>query len=487
MNVLFENEARETVFKGMEKLYRAVKTTLGPAGRNVVIYHNGEPIITHDGVTVADAVATEGSNNEEMAGVDLIKKSAERMGVEVGDGTTTVTVLTYNILRAARERVEKGENPMKLWKQISAAGEKVQELLDKQVRKVDPSKLYQVASVSAGDEELGKLIADLVNKLGHDAYISIEESESTETTTDVAEGFTLDYGLLSPYLMTDLVKMNAEFDQPAVLVINGTINEFNEILNVVEALLKEGQKKLVIVAESMAHQPLRDLVLNKLQGTLDVAVVCVPDKDLLHDLAAVVGATLVDKTKGVEFSEISPAAVGTANHVVVTADSLTVVGGAGDTKEYIATIEGETERIARIRQKVGVIRVGGNTKSEIKEKYFRVEDAVPATKLALKDGIVPGGGIALYEVSKHLGDDAGSQVLVEALKSPYLAILENAGLEFSEPTEEIGVNVKTGKQVNMVEAGVVDPSGVTKEAVKTAVSIAGTGITMGALVVKENE
>ncbi len=490
MKVLYEEEARDSINSGVEKLYRAVKTTLGPAGRNVIIHSKGqEPIITHDGVTVAESVAFSGTGTD-MAGVELVKSSARKMG-EVGDGTTTVTVLTYHIMQSALKLVKDGYSPMKLWKQLITAGEEAQKLIDKRVKQVDTTKLYEVASISAGDAELGKLVADVVNQVGAEGFVVIEETQATETTSEIVKGFTTHYGFASPYFINNQERKTAEYDDPAIIVVKGKINAIQEIIKVLEELTKSGKKEVLIIAEELSNDVLKNLVLNKIKGALDVVAIAIPDKDMLEDISKVVGATIADKSTGIDFKEVGVEAIGTAKKIVVTKDELNIINGHGNTDEYVKSLPNKTDheknRIARIKQNVAIIRVGGNSQTEIKEKYYRVEDAVPASQVALKGGILPGGGITLCVIADELGSDEGSKVLSEALKMPYKILLENAGLEYQKPTETKGIDVRTSEFVDMEANGVVDPAVVVKEAIKTAVSIAGIAITVGALVAEEEK
>jgi chaperonin GroEL len=523
--VFYDDDARRRVLAGAEILYNAVKTTMGPKGRNVVISKSyGAPTVTHDGVTVAKGVDIADVDDETLGykvGAELIKQAASKMNDVAGDGTTTVTVLTYNILNEANKLIAAGHNPMLLRKGLEAAAQDVLKKLGTMAEDIKSNKqrVAEVATISAGDAEIGNLIADVIDKVGKEGVVTVEEGQGLALESEVVEGFTFDRGFVSPYMVTDTARMEAVADKPAVVVTDQKITNIQEFLPLLEKLAQTGKKDLVLIAEDVEGEALGTLVLNKLKGVFNTIAVKAPEfgdrrKDVLNDIAILTGAQVITEDRGMTFENVELDVVGSARRVIVGKDSTTIIEGAGSSaavKERISQItaqlgattseyekENFQKRRAALSGKVAVIKVGGATETEIEEKKFRVDDAVAAVKAALDDGIVPGGGVTLVNLAAGLkttdADDsvaAGKALLTRALEQPFRILMTNAGLNADEwlpqvkaakPGQGVNVNNPT-KLVDMKSSGVVDPARVTKEAVLNATSIAGTSMTMGALVV----
>lgn len=530
--VFYDDDARRRVLSGAEVLYNAVKTTMGPKGRNVVIGKSfGAPTVTHDGVAVAKAVELADVDDETLGykvGAELIKQAASKMNDVAGDGTTTVTVLTYNILNEANKLIAAGHNPMLLRKGLEAAGQKAVTRLagfseDVQGKK---TRVAEVATISAGDAKIGKLIADVIEKVGKDGVVTVEEGQGLQMESEVVEGFTFDRGFVSPYMVTDAARMEAVYDKAAVVITDQKVTSIQEFLPLLEKLAQTGKKDLVLIAEDVEGEALGTLILNRLKGVFNTVAVKAPAfgdrrKDVLNDIAILTGAQVITEDRGMTFENVDIDVVGSARRVIVNKDETTIIEGGGNPAEVTARIkqinaqieaatseydkENLEKRRAALSGKVAVIKVGGATETEIEEKKFRVDDAVHAVKAALEEGIVPGGGVTLINliaaVSDDDGDDAsvaaGKSLLVTALEQPFRILLANAGLNADEwlpkvkagkPGLGVDLNNPT-KLVDLKNAGIVDPSRVTKEALQNAVSIAGTAMTMGALVaeVPENQ
>ncbi len=516
--IYYNEEAREKVLSGAKQLYDAVKVTFGPKGKNVVIEKTyGSPVITHDGVTVAEAVelgSTEENLGEEI-GAKLIKTAAQKLNKVAGDGTTTVTVLTYEILAEANKLIAAGVNPMELRKGIEKAGAEIIKNIDSLAEKIagDDKKVAAVATISAGDEEIGKLIAEVISKIGKDGVVTVEAGQGLEMEQEIVEGFSYDKGYSSPFFVTDVNRQEAIFDKPAILVTDKKLSAASDILPLLEKCAQAGKKDLVIIAEEVEGEALSLLVLNKLKGVFNSLVLKAPAfgdrrKEIMEDIAILTDATLVSEDKGLKLEEASLEVLGSANKIIATKDETTIIKGAGDKKAVsdrieliknqasLATSDYEREqyekRAAALEGRVAVIKVGGATETEIDEKKFRVDDAVAATKAALSEGIVPGGGVTLVNLANKLkGTDNGTLIVKNALKRPLVHILENAGLnsqallaEVEKAKEGYGINVMTPEKglVDMKKSGVIDPARVTREAVQNAISIAATAITMGALI-----
>ena len=518
--IYYESEAREKVLSGAKQLYDAVKVTFGPKGKNVVIEKEyGAPVITHDGVTVAEAVElgkTEDNLGEEV-GAKLIKTAAQKLNKSAGDGTTTVTVLTYEILNEANKLIAAGVNPMELRKGIEKAGAEIVKNIDSLAEKIagDDKKVAAVATISAGDEEIGKLIAGVISKIGKDGVVTVEAGQGLEMEQEIVEGFSYDKGYSSPFFVTDVNRQEAIFDKPAILVTDKELSAASDILPLLEKCAQAGQKDLVIIAEEVEGEALSLLVLNKLKGVFNSLVLKAPAfgdrrKEIMEDIAILTDATLVSADKGLKLEEAGLEVLGSAGKIIATKDETTIIKGAGSKKAVqdridliknqaaLATSDYEREqfekRAAALEGKVAIIKVGGATETEIDEKKYRVDDAVAATKAALSEGIVPGGGVTLVNLADKLKDtDDGAKIVKNALKRPLLHILENAGLNAQALLAEVekakpgfGINVMTPDKglIDLKKSGVIDPARVTKEAVKNAVSIAATAITMGALIVE---
>jgi chaperonin GroEL len=529
--IFYDDDARRRVLAGAQVLYDAVKTTMGPKGRNVVISKSyGAPTVTHDGVTVAKGVELSDNDDETLGykvGAELIKQAASKMNDVAGDGTTTVTVLTYHILYEANKLIAAGHNPMLLRKGLEAAAHDVITKLGTLAEDVQgkKSRVAEVATISAGDAEIGNLIADVIDKIGKDGVVTVEEGQGLALESEVVEGFTFDRGFVSAYMVTDPGRMEAVYDKPAVVVTDKKISSIQEFLPLLEKLAQAGRKDLVLIAEDVEGEALGTLVLNRLKGVFNTVAVKAPAfgdrrKDVLNDIAILTGATVITDDRGYTFENAELSMVGSARKVIVTKDETTIIEGAGSPAEVKARIdqinahiaqatseydrENLEKRRAALGGKVAVIKVGGATETEIEEKKYRVDDAVAAVKAALDEGVVPGGGVTLINLVNAINltgsdnDDtilAGKLVLARALEQPFRILLSNAGINADEWLPQVkkakagqGVNVTDPtKLVDMKAAGVIDPARVTKEAIQNAASIAGTSMTMGALVVEVPE
>ena len=517
--IYYETEAREKVLSGAKQLYDAVKVTFGPKGKNVIIEKEyGAPVITHDGVTVAEAVDLPNKDEAlgEAVGAKLIKTAAQKLNKVAGDGTTTVTVLTYNILNEANKLIAAGMNPMELRRGIEKAGAEIVAEIDKMAEKIegDDKKVAEVATISAGDEKIGELIAEVISKIGKDGVVTVEAGQGLEMEEEIVEGFSYDKGYSSPFFVTDVNRQEAIFEKPLVLITDKKVSAASDILPLLEKCAQAGKKDLVIIAEEVDGEALSLLVLNKLKGVFNSLVLKAPSfgdrrKEIMEDIAILTDATVVSTDKGLKLEEVGLEVLGSAAKVIATKDETTIIKGSGDAKAVAARIElihAQSEmarsdyekeefekRAAALSGKVAVIKVGGATETEIDEKKFRVDDAVAATKAALAEGIVAGGGVTLVNLADKVSDDDdGAKIVKNALKTPFVHIMENAGLNASALLAEVEKSGKAGFGINVMEpgkglidlkkAGVIDPAKVTKEAVKNATSIAATAITMGALI-----
>lgn len=524
--VFYDDDARQRVLGGAQALYDAVKVTYGPKGRNVVIAKGyGGPTVTHDGVTVAESVDLPENDDETLGykvGAELIKQAASKLNKVAGDGTTTVTVLTYNILKEANRLIAAGHNPQELRKGIEAAGAEVVKQLDGLSESIEGKndRVAEVATISAGDEMIGKLIADVIANVGKDGVVTVEAGQGLELESEVVEGFSLDRGFVSPFFVTDVNRQEAVYEKPAVLITDKKISSVQEFLPMLEKLAQAGKKDVVLIADEIEGEALSILVLNKLKGVFNTVAVKAPAfgdrrKEILADIATLTGATVISDDQGMSFENVSLEVLGSARKVIVGKDETTIIEGAGkaaDVKARIAQIYAQAEnaaseydkeqyekRGAALSGKVAVIKVGGASETEIDEKKFRVDDAVAATKAALAEGIVAGGGVTLVNLSAGIAADgadsisAGRQILKNALKQPFLQITANAGLNSEALLAQVengkagfGINVNAPEKglIDVKKDGVIDPARVTKEAVQNAVSIASTAATMGALVVE---
>ncbi|HEX5455826.1 MAG TPA: chaperonin GroEL [Candidatus Saccharimonadales bacterium] len=526
--VFYDDDARRRVLGGAEILYNAVKTTMGPKGRNVVISKSyGSPTVTHDGVTVAKGVELEDVDDETLGykvGAELIKQAANKMNDVAGDGTTTVTVLTYHILNEANKLIAAGHDPMQLRRGLEKAAEEVLKQLStvSEDIKANKKRVAEVATISAGDSEIGALIAEVIDKVGKDGVVTVEEGQSLELESEVVEGFTFDKGFVSPYMVTDTARMEAVVEKPAVLITDKKISSAQEFLPILEKLAQAGKKDIIIIAEDVEGEILGTLVLNKLKGVLNAVCVKAPAfgdrrKDILNDIAILTGGDVITEDRGMTFENVDLDVIGTARKVIVDQDNTTIIEGGGSSAELKARIdqinaqvasatseydkENLEKRRAALQGKVAVIKVGGATETEIEEKKYRVDDAVAAVKAALDEGIVPGGGVTLVNVAdgiKVTGTDsesAGANLLKAALQQPFRILVTNSGhnadewlpkVKAAKPGQGVDVNNPT-KLVDLKSVGIVDPTRVTKEAVQNSVSIAGTSMTMGALVAEVPE
>jgi len=526
--VFYDDDARRRVLGGAQMLYDAVKTTMGPKGRNVVISKSyGNPTVTHDGVTVAKGMEIADVDDETLGykvGAELIKQAASKMNDVAGDGTTTVTVLTYHILSEANKLIAAGHTPMLLRKGLETAAHDVLTKLNSMSEDIKSNKqrVTEVATISAGDSEIGNLIADVIDKVGKDGVVTVEEGQGLSLESEVVEGYTFDRGFVSAYMVSDTTRMEAVAEKPAIVITDKKITSIQEFLPLLEKLAQAGKKDLVLIAEDVEGEALATLVLNKLKGVFNTIAVKAPAfgdrrKDMLEDIAILTGATVISEEASLNFENAEMAMVGSARKVIVTKDETTIIEGAGSAsavKQRIAQINAQIaaasseydrenleKRRAALQGKVAVIKVGGATETEIEEKKFRVDDAVNAVKAALEEGIVPGGGVTMVNLSgavKVAGNDstaAGAQILINALEQPFRILLTNAGLNADEWLPQVkaakagqGVNVNNpSKLVDLKSAGIVDPTRVAKEALQNAVSVAGTAMTMGALIAEVPE
>jgi chaperonin GroEL len=529
--IFYDDDARARVLAGAKELYDAVKVTMGPKGRNVVIQKSyGGPSVTHDGVTVAKAVEISESLKDEASlgrgvGAELIKTAASKTADNVGDGTTTSTVLAYHILNEANKLVAAGHNPMDLKKGLDEAATKVLSEIAGMTEQIagNRAKVAQVATVSAGDAEIGELIADVIEAVGNDGTVTVEQSQTLGIEKEIVEGFKIDRGYVSSYMVTDVAHMEASYEKPLILVTDKKISSIQDILPLLEKIAQGGKKELVIIAEDVDGEALATLVLNRLKGVFNALAIKAPAfgdrrKAILQDIAVLTGATVISEEQGFSFENATLDMLGGARKIIAGKDDTTIIEGYGDTKDVenrISELRAQVEnavseydkenlekRLSALAGKVAVINVGGATETEINEKKDRVDDAVAATKAAVAEGIVPGGGVTLVDLSKKLkveattvsnSHDAGQLILKNALVKPFIQLMENAGLNSAAKLEKVlesdgkagmGFNVNhPDKLVSLKEAGIVDPAKVTREAIQNAVSVAGTATTMGALIV----
>ena len=527
--IYYDNEARARVLAGAKELYDAVKVTMGPKGRNVVIQKSyGGPSVTHDGVTVAKAVEIDENIKDESSlgkgvGAELIKSAASKTADNVGDGTTTSTVLAYHILNEANKLIAAGHNPMDLKKGLDEAAAEVLGSIDGMTEQIagKRTKVAQVATVSAGDAEIGELIADVIEAVGNDGTVTVEQSQTLGLEKEIVEGFKIDRGYVSPYMSTDMVRMEASYEKPLILVTDKKIGSIQEILPLLEKIAQGGKKELVLIAEDVEGEALATLILNRLKGVFNTLAIKAPAfgdrrKAILEDIAILTGATVISEEQGFTFENATIEMLGTARKVIADKDTTTIIEGAGDAKAVAARMkqlkaqadnatseydkENLDKRQAALAGKVAVIKVGGATETEMNEKKDRVDDAVAATKAAVAEGIVPGGGVTLVDLSKKLSVEAttvssstqaGHLILKNALVQPFRQLMDNAGFNADEKLPLV-IAAKAGqgfdvndaaKLIDLKAKGIVDPAKVTREAIQNAVSVAGTAMTMGALVV----
>ncbi len=521
--LVFSDEARRSLQSGMDVLAKAVATTLGPKGRNVALDRKfGSPTITHDGVTVAKEIELEDAYQN--MGVQLLKEAATKTNDIAGDGTTTSTVLAHSIVTEGLRSLAAGANPMLVKRGIEMATRAVADKISEQAIEVTTKdEMSQVASISAQDEAIGELIADVFDKVGNDGVITVEESRGLEFETEYVEGMQFDRGYLSPYFITDPEAMESQIEEPYILIHDKKISAAQDIVPVLEKLVQIGKRELVIIAEDIDGEALATLVLNKIRGMLNVLAVKAPGfgdrrKAMLQDIAILTGATVISEETGRKLETVTMADLGQAEKVLATKEDTTIIGGKGDSAQIKGRVEQIrveidkstsdydreklNERLAKLAGGVAVIRVGAATETELKEKKHRVEDAVSATRAAIEDGIVPGGGVALINAMSALdgmkaeSEDAqvGVGIVRRALEVPIRKIAANAGKDGAvilenvrrkqaeEKNNRIGFNVLTEEYGDMVTDGVIDPAKVTRGALENAASIAAMILTTEALI-----
>jgi chaperonin GroEL len=522
--IAFDEEARRSLERGMNKLADAVRVTLGPKGRNVVLDKKwGAPTITNDGVSIAKDIDLD--DPFEKIGAELVKEVAKKTDDVAGDGTTTATVLAWAMVREGLKNVAAGANPMSLKKGIEAAVEAAVASLHELSKPADTKEqIAQVASISAADNEIGAMIADAIDKVGKDGVITVEESQSFGMDMDLVEGMRFDKGYISPYFSTDTERMEAVLENAYILIVSGKITAVRDVLPVLEKVMQSG-RPLLIIAEDVEGEALATLVVNKIRGTFKSVAVKAPGfgerrKAMLQDIAILTGATVIAEEVGLKLENASTELLGTARKIVVTKDETTIVEGAGseeDIKGRVTQLKAEIEntdsdydreklqeRLAKLSGGVAVIKVGAATEVELKEKKHRIEDAVSTTKAAIEEGVVPGGGVALLRsqarilelADKMSGDEAtGARLVAKAVEAPLNQIAVNAGLEggvivdkvrnLASPTE--GLNAATNEYEDLIKAGVIDAAKVTRSALQNAASIAALFLTTECVVVDKPE
>ncbi|NGZ74822.1 chaperonin GroEL [Saccharibacillus alkalitolerans] len=520
-DILFSEEARRSMLRGVDALANAVKVTLGPKGRNVVLEKKfGSPLITNDGVTIAKEIELEDAF--ENMGAQLVKEVATKTNDVAGDGTTTATVLAQAMIREGLKNVTAGANPMVVRKGIDKAVKAAVLELQKIAKPIEGKQsIAQVAAISAADEEVGQLIAEAMEKVGKDGVITVEESRGFATEMEVVEGMQFDRGYISPYMITDTDKMEAVLDNPYILITDKKISTTQDILPLLEKIVQQG-RALVIIAEDVEGEALPMLVLNKLRGTFNAVAVKAPGfgdrrEAMLQDIAALTGGQVITEKLGLELKAATLDQLGTARQVRVTKENTTIVDGSGDKGDIDARVnqirsqleettsefdkEKLQERLAKLAGGVAVVKVGAATETELKERKLRIEDALNATRAAVEEGIVSGGGTALVNVYNAVaavevdGDEkTGVNIVLRALEEPIRTIAANAGEEGSVIVERlkkeevgIGYNAASGQWVNMFEAGIVDPAKVTRSALQNAASVAAMFLTTEAVIADKPE
>jgi chaperonin GroEL len=518
-DVRFSTDARDKMLRGVDILANAVKVTLGPKGRNVILDKSfGAPRITKDGVTVAKEIELD--DKFENMGAQMVREVAQKTNDQAGDGTTTATVLAATIVKEGVKSVAAGMNPMDLKRGIDIAVKAVVEDIKKRAKKVGSSaEIAQVGTISSnGDATVGKMIAEAMQKVGNEGVITVEEAKALDTEVEIVEGMQFDRGYLSPYFITNAEKMLAELEDAYVLLHEKKLPGLQALLPVLEAVVQSG-KPLLIVAEDVEGEALATLVVNKLRGGLKVAAVKAPGfgdrrKAMLEDIAILTGGQLISEDLGIKLESVTPAMLGRAKKIVIEKEKTTVIDGAGKKKDIEARVnqikaqieettsdydrEKLQERLAKLAGGVAVIRVGGATEIEVKEKKDRVEDALNATRAAVEEGIVPGGGVALLRAKKAIGKlhndnadvQAGINIVLKALETPLRQIAENSGVEGSivvnkileNKSETFGFDAQTEEYVDMVEKGIVDPAKVVRAALQDAASVAGLLVTTEAMI-----
>ena len=523
--IKYSKDAREQMLKGVDVLANAVKTTLGPKGRNVVLDKGyGSPLITNDGVTIAKEIELE--DTFANMGAKLVYEVANNTNDTAGDGTTTATLLAQSMIHKGIDAVEKGSNPVLLREGIDLASKKVAEKLIAKAHKVDSSKgIASVASISSGSKEIGDIISKAMDRVGKSGVINVDESKGFDTSLEVTEGLRYDKGYISPYMVSDREKMNVEMENPLVMVTDQKISTIQDVLAVLEKVVQMN-KPLLIIADDIENEVISTLIVNKLRGTFNVVATKAPgfgdsQKDTLSDIAVLTGAKFISKDLGMNLKDVDIEDLGTCKKVVVEKDHTTIIEGAGSKEDFnarvseienlIANTDSDydkkrlQERLAKLTNGVAVIKVGATTESELKEKKLRIEDALNATKAAIEEGIVVGGGACLVEIYRELKEELtsdnadvskGIRIVLDSLTEPLYQIAENAGyngkdIVDKQMTQEtnVGFDAKNGNWVDMFAEGIVDPCKVTRSAVLNAASISGLFVTTEAAVgeIKEKE
>jgi chaperonin groL len=519
--IKFNEEARKSLEVGVDTLADAVKITLGPKGRNVVLDRGfGAPMITNDGVTIAKEI--ELSDPIENLGAQIVKEVATKSNDVAGDGTTTATVLAQALIKEGLKMVSAGANPVFIRRGMEQASKKVIEELSKKAKKVEANEeIAQVGAISAGDKEIGKLIAQAMEKVGEEGVITVEEARSLDTTLEVVEGMQFDNGYLSPYMVSDSERMVVEMDNPYILITDKKISNMKELLPILEKTV-ETSRPMLIIAEDVEGEALATLVVNKLRGTLNVAAVKAPAfgdrrKAMLQDIAILTGGEVISEEKGIKLEEADIALLGQAKKVRITKDNTVIVDGMGDKAEISARVgqiknaisetssdydrEKLQERLAKLAGGVAVIKVGAATETEMKERKLRIEDALNATKAAVEEGIVAGGGTVLVEIANAIEDfklageeGLGVEIVKKALFAPLRQIVVNAGIDAGVVLEKVknsenGIGFDAAKEeyVDMVKAGIIDPAKVTRSAIQNAVSVSSVLLTTEVAVANEKE
>ena len=519
--ILYKDEARQALKRGVDKTANAVSVTLGPKGRNVILDKGyGAPTITKDGVTVAKDIDLK--DKFENIGAELIKEVASKTGDVAGDGTTTATVLAQAIVSEGFSAVNSGANPIVLKRGIDKAVEYVGKFLEKNKQTVTGyEKIREVASISANDPEIGELIADVFEEVGKEGVVTVEEAQTSGMSKEIVEGMQFDRGYISPYMITNPERMESTFEDSAILITDKKISSIHDLIGILEKVSKAGKRDLVIIAEDVDGDALATLVVNKLRGNFNTLAIKAPGfgdrkKEMLEDLAVVVGAQVISDEKGMKLESIELDMLGKAHRVVANKDKTIIVGGKGkksDIEKRVAAIKTQLEnttsdfdkeklleRVAKLSGGVAVIKVGAATETEMKEKKFRIDDAVAATRAALEEGIVAGGGAMLFEASKGLtpkavgvtevGDEAKGVMIIKAvLEKPLRKIAENAGKDSNEVLQKVstlasgmGFDANTGEYVDMIKAGIIDPVKVVRFALQNAASVASLILTTEAIV-----
>jgi len=514
-------QAREAIKRGVDQLANAVKITLGPRGRNVVLDKGyGAPTITNDGVTIAKDI--ELKDKFENIGAQLVKEAASKTNDVAGDGTTTAVVLAQAMIVEGINLINSGANGTVLKRGMDKAMAKVSEILKKNSKPVTKEKIKDVAVIAANDEEMGSLIAEVISKVGKEGVVTVEEAQTLGVDYELVEGLQFDRGYVSPYMVTDTERMEAVLEKPYILITDKKISSLQEIMPLLEKVVKSGNKNLVIIADEVEGEALATLVVNKLRGIFNVLAVKTPGfgdrrKELLEDIAAVVNGEVISEDKGMKLENVDINVLGEAKRIIANKDNTIIVGGAGSKSEIEKRIkqikaqlektesefdrEKLQERLAKLSGGVAVIKVGAATEVEMKEKKFKIEDAISATKAAIEEGIVSGGGVALFEAAREIkssklagavefGDEAkGINLVVNALESPISVIAKNANKDDSEviraisnKEKGIGFNAVTGEYVDMIKDGIIDPLKVTRTALQNAVSVASMLLTSEVLV-----